>query len=257
MINHSPYSFSFNNPAVFGDPLGLEPDSTIVRPVPGKSNTYEPIHSKDNLPVVEVTPNPVSNKNIFNRFGSSERESFNNYKSHLWKIGEEYFSTGDIFKYARTNEDFAARILRQEYGEYYAIQFMKYDVGMAIHEFGHNYVTPVLLSLPFGAGGYTSKLALNGSAGLNATLLQSARLQTVNSIGLQSAGFSIRRIGGGVLINNRLRIQLHKHSLNPIKGRGYPGSIRATHLNINKFHLIFNPTKWDALSTWKYTPFRF
>ncbi|WP_211356967.1 hypothetical protein, partial [Phaeodactylibacter luteus] len=72
------------------------------------------------------------------------------------------------------------------------------------------------------------------------------------------AGFiHLRKINGGVLINNSLRVQLHKHYLNPIKGRGYSGSINAAHLNVNKFHLIFNPRKWDALSTWRYTPFRF
>ncbi len=86
---------------------------------------------------------------------------------------------------------------------------------------------------------------------------KSASISASNLQMVEAAMLKIRRINGGVLINNQLRIQVHKHSLNPIKGRGYPGSIKATHLNINKFHVIFNPTKWDALSTWRYTPFRF
>jgi RHS repeat-associated protein len=67
-----------------------------------------------------------------------------------------------------------------------------------------------------------------------------------------------RRILAGFLTKNpSLRVQFHKHALSPIKGRGFPGSIKATHLNINKFHVIMNPRKWKALSNNPYLPFRF
>lgn len=107
-----------------------------------------------------------------------------------------------------------------------------------------------LAPLPLPKG---SSAVAKGSTGLADDVAKQMQLLEPVQAGL----LHLRKINGGVLINNSLRIQLHRHGLSPIRGRGYPGTISATHLNINKFHVILNPRKWDALSTWRYTPFRF
>jgi RHS repeat-associated protein len=54
-----------------------------------------------------------------------------------------------------------------------------------------------------------------------------------------------------------VRLQSHTHSLNPISGRGFSGSKAVSHLNINKFHIIYNPKNWKGWSTYPYLPFRY
>jgi hypothetical protein len=73
--------------------------------------------------------------------------------------------------------------------------------------------------------------------------------------GYVSKGFNFRRIDGGFLFG-KTRIQWHKHAISPIKGRGGSGAIHATHININKLHIILNPSKWRYLSNISWLPFR-
>ncbi len=69
---------------------------------------------------------------------------------------------------------------------------------------------------------------------------------------------SFNSIKGGFNSNRwGLRIQSHTHPINPISGRGISGSKAITHLNINKFHLIYNPAKWGGWSNYRYFPFRY
>lgn len=71
-------------------------------------------------------------------------------------------------------------------------------------------------------------------------------------------GLKIKNISGGFYIGKiGLRVQSHTHFLNPLKGKGVTGAINASHLNINKFHVIYNPKHWGKLTNSPFNPFRF
>ncbi|MDP3915635.1 MAG: hypothetical protein Q8R96_18065, partial [Bacteroidota bacterium] len=63
----------------------------------------------------------------------------------------------------------------------------------------------------------------------------------------RSAGKSLVNI---VTSNPKFRLQIHQHSISPLKGSGAAGSMKPWHININKHHFIFNPMNWKYFYPW-------
>ncbi len=270
------YTYALNNPLRFNDPSGEETENIGEEPSSEYDNSS--LYDEDELAAAMKFPsrkaarqwrrtqgdlNPLNSRIRKTKTGRYEVRDNNS------QMGISQDADGNIDMYATASAyGFYQRTPgfwegRKEGGEVgRTLYAMSNGVNVFARQpfYGRGYQIPTLDGFSVTKG---SNEAID--AGIDGLLTvaplplpkggySSARLIDTS---VQSGFLTMRRINGGILINNSLRVQVHRHPLSPIKGRGYPGSISATHLNVNSFHLIFNPSKWDALSTWRHTPFRF
>jgi RHS repeat-associated protein len=251
----TPYRYGFNNPVLYIDPNGLFERKSEARSYrrnntslkwwnssikKNKDGNYDIRDDNSNLSITRDGNGEVEYSATASGYGYREREA------GFWENRKHGGFAGQVM-YGMANSVYVLGQL-PFYGRGDNVPTLDgFSVVKGSNEGIDAGVTGLLIvaPIPFPKG-------FSSSAQRSSTAIDDIVAQ------MQQAGFiHFRKINGGVLINNSLRIQLHKHPLNPIKGRGYSGSISSTHININNFHIIMNPQKWDALSTWRYTPFRF
>jgi RHS repeat-associated protein len=78
---------------------------------------------------------------------------------------------------------------------------------------------------------------------------------TAGGAGLLKILSKTRVIKDGFLIGGK-QLQLHRHHLNYLKGKGMSGTANVWHINIGKKHIIFNPRHWGKLTSDWWNPIR-